>query len=93
MRVAAEYFRKVSLQRFMGERGGPGEALSFAQDHAGTFWSEAARQALGESMVANGLFGPAQEHLEQISGPRAVRAAAFIEAATRQLRSPPVIAP
>ena len=78
--AAAEFFRASLLTRMMTEEGLP-LASKLLQDHPETYWRDQMLQTLGEALAKAGRYAEAIERLKQVSGPRAVRAAAFIEAA------------
>ena len=77
-RVAAEYFRATSL---VPQPAANDAAAKFLDAHPQSFWRDAILQGLGEALAVDGKFDDARGYLEQITGPRSVRAAAFIEAA------------
>jgi len=84
--VAAEFFRATLLTRTTPDDGLP-LARRFLQDHSETYWRDQMLQTLGEALAKAGRYTEAIESLKQVNGPRALRAAAFIEAA-RESRLP-----
>ena len=89
-RAAAEYFQAVALLRRSAADGEPA-VVKFLEKHPKSIWREPLLQAVGEMLVNEGRFLDACVYLEQITGPRALRAAAFIQAA-RESRKPPILA-
>jgi len=84
--IAAEFFRASLLARITPDDGLP-LARKFLQDHPETYWRDQMLQTLGEALAKAGSYAEAIECLKQVTGPRVLRAAAFIEAA-RESRLP-----
>jgi len=90
-REAARYFDALFLLEHKPAKG-LAAAARFLDDYPESIWHDAILQTLGEELVSAGKYEEAIEYFRQVSGPRALRAAAFIEAAERE-RRPEALSP